>query len=87
MEQDCSLVTQLNYCEIREYIDEQIEHFLINRESWVLMRFRRLPETPDRDSIDELNGWISTFLSRRDLRDLLARFGDKNSSGEPNLLY
>jgi hypothetical protein len=76
MESSNGLVTQDNYREIRAYLDDQIDHYLINMENWVLIRFRRIPPDPSREDIDELNMWISTYLPRRAIRELTRKFGD-----------
>ena len=68
------LVTEENYQHIRDYLDGQIEQFLINKENWVLIRFKRLPESPDTEAITALNQWIRTHLSKSLVRDLRKKF-------------
>ncbi|HJN51670.1 MAG: hypothetical protein QF828_16425 [Pseudomonadales bacterium] len=68
------LVTPDNYRDIRAHLDGQIEHFLINRETWVLTRFKRIPPEPSPTSIDDLGEWISTYLAKRAIRELARKF-------------
>jgi hypothetical protein len=74
MEINDSFVTEENYRDIHAYLENQIEHFLINRENWILSEFNHIPANPSPESIDALRNWICTYLPRSTQRDLLARF-------------
>ncbi|MBD3646055.1 MAG: hypothetical protein HUJ31_01105 [Pseudomonadales bacterium] len=75
MDEHNRIITQNNYVEVRAYIEDRIEHFLVNQESWVLRRFRAFPPDPSENSVDELDQWVATYLPPRVLCDLVARFG------------
>jgi hypothetical protein len=75
MQSNHDLVTQNNYRDVRAYLDDQVKHFLINRENWVLKRFRKIPPSPSPEGIEDLNRWITTYLPKGSIRDLNTRFG------------
>ena len=73
------LVTMENYCCIRDHIENQIEHFLINSESWILSLFKKIPQSPNPVAVDTLEPCVHSYLPKRIIRDLRTRFGDSNN--------
>ena len=67
-------ITEDNYLDIREYIENQVDHFLINSESWILTLFRKMPRSASPGAIRDLDEMINTYLSKREIRELKAKF-------------
>jgi hypothetical protein len=74
MENRFKLATQENYRKLHGHINDQIEHFLINSENWVLALFRKIPSDPSPEAVVILNDWINRYLAKRVVREITALF-------------
>ncbi len=76
-------ITEDNYLVIREYIENQVDHFLINSESWILALFKKMPRTASPGAVRELDEMINKYLSKREIRELKAKLNCDEVNDKP----
>jgi hypothetical protein len=62
-----------NYSLIYIWVDQQLDRYMINVESWIVASFFELPRTPNKLVVRRLDEWIQNYLPRR-LSDELWKF-------------
>ncbi|MBF0447482.1 MAG: hypothetical protein HQL67_04710 [Magnetococcales bacterium] len=73
-------VTPENFLLIRAYIQNEISHFRINSETWVLVLFNKIPKESSVEAVEQLNVWIRRYLSKRIIREMVFQLGLTNLS-------
>ncbi len=59
-----------NYAIVYKWVDEKLENYMINVESWIVAAFLDLPKTANEQAVSDLDEWIQIYLPKRLVNEL-----------------